>query len=118
MKTETRRYSEAFQQQVVRELEAGKFRSINQARKAYGIGSGDAIRVWVLRHGNPNLHPKIIRVESMKERDQKKEDRARIRELEAALADAHIDHTLSEAYLRLACERLGTEPVDFKKNTS
>ncbi len=32
------RYSEAFKQQVVQELEEGKFRSLHAACRAYGIG--------------------------------------------------------------------------------
>jgi len=43
----------------------------------------------------------------LKERDELKDARKRIRELEAALADAHIDSCLEESYFKIACERLG-----------
>jgi len=53
----------------------------------------------------------------MKEIDHLKEARKRIKELEAALADAHIDHCLEHAFLEIACERMETDLDDFKKRT-
>lgn len=51
----------------------------------------------------------------MKEVDRLKEANKRIRKLEAALADAHIDHCLEHAFLEIACERMDVELNDFKK---
>jgi hypothetical protein len=51
----------------------------------------------------------------LKERDELKEARQRIRELEAAMADAHLEHLVEKAYLHVACERMGVDPADFKK---
>ena len=115
MKTETIEYSEAFKMQVVREVESGKFRSFTAAKRAYGIRGADTVQRWVRRYGNENILPKKVKIETMKERDELKEARKRIRELEAALADAHIDHTLSDAYVQIACERMGEDPDAFKK---
>jgi hypothetical protein len=53
----------------------------------------------------------------LKERDELKEARKRIRELEAAVADAHIDYCLEKGYLQTACERLGVDMDDFKKKS-
>jgi transposase len=115
METKAIRYSEAFKRQVVRELAEGKFKSHEQARRAYGLGGGQTIECWVRKYGTEDLQPKLVRIQTMKERDELKEARVRIRELEAALSDAHIDHCLEEAYLRMACDRLGVAPEDFKK---
>jgi hypothetical protein len=41
--------------------------------------------------------------------------RKRIRELEAAVADEHIDHGLEKASFHVACERMGVDPDDLKK---
>jgi hypothetical protein len=42
--------------------------------------------------------------------------RKRVRELERALADAHIDLKLEAAYVELACEVAGVKDVaEFKK---
>ena len=54
----------------------------------------------------------------MDEIDQLKEARKRIRELEAALANAHIDHCLEHAFLEIACERMETDLDDFKKKNA
>jgi hypothetical protein len=70
---------------------------------------------WVRKYGRDDLLPKRIRIETMEEVDQLKEARKRIRELEAALADAHIDQCLEHAFLEIACERMGEELNDFKK---
>lgn len=115
MKTETIRYSEAFKRQVVEELESGKFRSICEVNRLYNIRGTDTVSRWIRKYGSAKLQPKIVRIETMKERDELKEARKRIRELEAALADAHIDHALSDAYVQIACERMGEEPEAFKK---
>jgi hypothetical protein len=59
-----------------------------------------------------------VRVKTLKEQDELKLARKRIRELEAAVADAHIDHCLEKAYLHVACERMGVDPADFKKKNA
>jgi transposase-like protein len=112
------RYSEAFKRQVVDELENGKFSSISEAQRAYRIKGNMTVRNWVLRYGTQALLPKYVRVQTMKERDELKDAKARIRELEAALSDAHVDHVLEKAYLHVACDRMGVDPDDFKKKNA
>jgi hypothetical protein len=42
--------------------------------------------------------------------------RKRVRELERALADAHLDLKLEAAYVKLACDAAGVQDVaEFKK---
>ena len=109
------RYSEAFKRQVVDELERGKFASICEVNKAYGIRGNETVSNWIRRYGSEELLPKRVRIETLKERDELKEARRRIRQLEAALADAHIDCNLENSYLRIACERIGVDVAEFKK---
>ena len=111
------RYSEAFKRQVVDELDRGRHRTIEAARRAYGIRGATTVWKWVKRYGREDLLPKRVRIETLKERDELAEARKRIRELEAAVADAHIDFCLEKAYLHIACERLGENPDGFKKST-
>lgn len=112
------RYSEAFKRQVVDELERGKHSSIEKARRVYGIRGSMTVWGWVRKYGREDLLPKRVRVETLKERDELKEARKRIRELEAAVADAHIDHCLEKAYFHVACERMGVDPDEFKKKNA
>ena len=109
------RYSEAFKRQVVDELERGKFASIGEVNKAYGIRGNETVSNWIRQYGSEELLPKRVRIETLKERDELKEARRRIRQLEAALADAHIDCNLENSYLRIACERIGVDVAEFKK---
>ena len=109
------RYSEAFKRQLVLELERGKYRSLHRACQAYGIASTSTLSRWVRCYGREDILPKNVRIETLKERDELKEARKRIRDLEAAVADAHIDHCLEKAYFHVACDRMGVDPDDFKK---
>ena len=111
-------YSEAFKRQVVQELADGKFATLSEVSRAYGIRGGSTVSQWIRKYGNDKLLPKKVRVETLKERDELKEARKRIRELEAALADAHIDNSLGDSYLKIACERLGIDVSDFKKKNA
>ncbi len=54
----------------------------------------------------------------MKEVDYLKEARARIKELEAALADTYINHCLERSFLEIACERMEMDVNDFKKKNA
>jgi len=112
------RYSEAFKRQVVEEIGRGKHLSPQRAKQAYGIGGSVTVEKWVRKYGREDLLPKRIRIETMKEIDELKEARKRIRELEAAVADAHIDYCLEKSYLKIACERLGEDREDFKKKNA
>ena len=110
------RYSEAFKLQVVRELEQGRFESAGAAGRAYGVKGCDTVACWVRRFGKDHLLGKVVRVMKADERAEVGALRKRVRELERALADAHLDLKLEAAYVKLACEAAGVRDVaEFKK---
>ena len=110
------RYSEAFKLQVVRELEAGRYSSAWEARRAYGVKGQGTVARWVRRLGKNHLLGKVVRVMKADEQAEVKALRQRVRELERALADAHLDLKLEAAYTQLACKAAGIADVtDFKK---
>lgn len=112
----TLRYSEAFKLQVLREMEGGRFKSRHQAAQAYGIRGHGMISYWARQYGKDHLIGKVVRVETAKELSELKGLRKRVRELEKALADAHMDGRLDRAYLEIACRAAGIEDVEgFKK---
>jgi transposase-like protein len=112
----TIRYSEAFKLQVLRELEEGKFPNRAAAARAYGIRGQGMIEYWASKYGKTHLLGKVIRVEKPEEISELKQLRKRVRDLEKALADAHLDLRLEDAYLHIACQAAGIEDVeDFKK---
>lgn len=109
------RYSEAFKQQVVSDVEAGRFGSPFEAAGAYGVGGPGTVRRWMRQYGKGHLLKKVVRVEKEGEPREIKRLRERVRELESALADAYIDGALSESYFEILCERTETDPDAFKK---
>lgn len=115
MKGTSVRYSEAFKRQVVDEIARGKYTCAGAARRAYGIRGATTVWTWIKAYGRAELQAKRVRIETMEEIDEMKAARKRIRELEAALADAHMDSVLEHAFLEIACERMDTTPEDFKK---
>ena len=114
---DTIRYSEAFKLQVISEIESGKFDCIEQARRAYGIGGKNIIQKWLRKYGKRNLLGKVIRVEKPNERDQIKALKARIRELERAVADSKVQEVLSRAYFEIVCEEYGVEDIEGLKKS-
>jgi transposase-like protein len=71
---------------------------------------------WVRQLGKNHLLGKMVRVMKADEETEVKALRKRVRELERALADAHIDLKLEGAYVKLACKAAGVEDVvEFKK---
>ena len=47
--------SEAFKQQVLRELEEGRFKNIGEAARGYGIRGGGTIQKWIRGYGQVAL---------------------------------------------------------------
>ena len=110
------RYSESFKRQVVREIEQGTHPNCFSAGKAYGIRGVGTVSRWVSEYGKTHLLKRVIRVETTEERNEVKMLRKRVRDLEAALGDAHLDLRLESAFLEIACESAGIDDVDaFKK---
>ena len=110
------KYSESFKLQVVRDLESGRFRTINEAGSFYGIQGATTVKGWLIKFGKDRLMPRVVRVETPNEQNELKRLRQRVRQLEGLLADKELGLVISETYLELACERAGIADVeDFKK---
>lgn len=108
------RYSEAFKQQVVREVEEGRYSS-EQARRAYGIKGSHTIRYWMKRMGKFESLPRILRVEKPNEKDRVKELERQIRELKNSLAETQVRYLIAESYFEIACEQGGLDAEAVKK---
>ncbi len=109
------RYSMAFKQQVVGELEAGRFGSIHEAGEHYGIGGACTIRNWLRRLGRNHLMPKVVRVEKPDEANQITELKKQVRQLQQALGQTQLKNVLNETLLEMACQELGVDVEAFKK---
>ena len=111
------RYSDAFKQKVISEIESGKFPSRNAAKRFYGIKGGATIRGWLKQYGKLHLTGRIIRVESGEERDQVKELKEQIRTLKDALATSACRESIAVSHFELTCEKFNVkDPEELKKN--
>jgi transposase-like protein len=108
------RYSQAFQMEVVRELESGMM-SISEIQRKYGIRGEGTVQRWLGRYGNGS-RGKVIRVETPQQINELRRLKERVQRLEQALADAHIELALEKAVAQRACERAGIKDLEeFKK---
>ena len=116
MKKEVIRYSEAFKLKVVSELESGKFGSRAEAQNAYGIKSSNTLRCWLKKYGKTHLLPRIVRVETVNEKDHLKALRSEISQLKEAVADSKVQELIHRAAFEVVCEKydLGA-PEEVKK---
>jgi transposase-like protein len=112
------RYSEAFKLRLVEDVSNGKYQSLDEASRRNGIRGGSTLSRWLKQYGREDMLPKRIKVETMNELAELKAARRRIREMEAALADAHMDYCLESAFLDIACRRMGTSVEELKKRTA
>lgn len=70
---------------------------------------------WMEEYGQGHLLNRVTRVEMKDEKTELKRLKAEVHKLKEALADAHIDLKLSEAFFAIVCEEHGTDPADAKK---
>lgn len=110
----TIRYSESFKEQVVRSIERGDH-SIRSASIHYGIGGSETIRSWIKKRGKLRLLNKIVRVETPEDQPKFEALKAEIEQLKAALIKSQVEGVVSDAYLKVACRKLGLDIEEFKK---
>jgi len=108
----TKQYSLSFKQKVIKEIESGKLTK-EGARKLYGIGGGSLINSWIKKFGKLHLLNKIVRVELKDEVSRLKQLEKEKKDLESALAQAHLKLIVLETVIDVAEDELG---IDLKKN--
>ncbi|MFQ6611300.1 MAG: transposase [Fidelibacterota bacterium] len=94
------RYSESFKQKVISEIERGRY-SIAQAVKVYGV-SDRSLYTWLHKYGKNHLIGKIVKVEMKGEADRIKQLENEKKELESALAQAHLKIITLESTIECA----------------
>ena len=105
------RYSISFKQMVVKEIEQAG--GLEFVRKKYGIGGASTISSWIIKFGKNHLLNKIVRVETMNEKDRLKQLELENNQLKIALADAYMAKDCLEGVIKMANEEYQT---DLKKN--
>ena len=106
------RYSNAFKQKVIKEIEDGLI-SIAEASRIYDISLGIIYR-WLHSFGKDHLIGKVVRVEMRDEVDKIKKLEAEKRQLEAALAKAQLNVFCLESLIDVVEEKYS---ISVKKNS-
>jgi len=106
------RYSLAFKQKVISEIENGVYK-ISEASRVYHV-SGFSIYSWLKQFGKDHLINRIVRIQMRDETDRIKELEKQKKELESALAQAHLKILTLESTIESA-EQI--YKVDFKKKS-
>jgi len=115
-KERIKRYSEAFKHQVVREYEAGTI--ARWLMQKYGIGGDSTIKRWVHQYGREGFRTKQVQIQTAADQVEFQEMKARIAELESALAQATLDNRMLAATLEAAEAGLGVNSQkNFKKQS-
>ena len=104
-------YSLAFKRKVVGEVESGKLTK-DGARRKYDIGGKTTVLNWCRKYGKNSRKDYHVMVTTKKEIEEKESDKERIRELEKALADAHLKLHAHEIMLDIAKKEFG---LDIRK---
>lgn len=106
------RYSLAFKQKVITEIEEGIY-SISESSRVYKV-STKSIYNWLKEFGKDHLINKIVRIEMRDESDRIRELEKEKKKLESALAQAQLKIITLESTIESAEELY---KVDFKKKS-
>lgn len=107
----TIRYSESFKLQIIRCIEEEGL-SISAVKQRYSIKGGQTIQSWIKKYGKNQLLNKIIKIQTMDERDELKRLQEENKALKIAYAELSLEHKCSEKVIELADEMFG---MDLKK---
>ena len=108
------RYSEAFKNKVLQEIEEGHL-SQAEVRRKYGLKYNMTIRRWIKQLGKKHLLNRTVRIEMPDEinpSDIIKQLKAEKQQLESALAQSQLKVICLESLVEVAEEQYG---IDIKK---
>jgi transposase len=106
-------YSESFKRQVIREIDSGRL-GLEVTRRKYGIGGHSTIQRWHSRYSKTARNSRSIKMISTEQEYRDHEQQDRIRDLEHALADAHLQIRALDTLIDLAEE---TYKIPLRKNS-
>ncbi len=110
-----KQYSSCFKRQVVEDVESGRFDTLMAVQHHYGIGGMDTIQRWLRQYGKHHLTPKVVIVQKPDEKDQIRQLKRRVAELQRVLGQTQAENVLNAEFLKIACEALGCDLDAFKK---
>lgn len=106
-----KRYSKAFKQKVVKEIEEGQITKA-EAKKIYNVNGAQTLSKWIKQMGKNHLLAKVVQIEVADEIREIVKIRREKKELESALAQAHLKILALEKMIEIAGSQYGE---DIKK---
>ena len=73
------------------------------------------IQGWLRKYGKNHLLPRIVIVQKPDERDQIRQLKQQVAELQRALGQTQVENVLNAAFLKIACDELDCDVEVFKK---
>lgn len=105
------RYSNGFKERVVRELEEEHL-TVKEIQRRYGIRGNVTIQGWIRTFGKQHLMNRVVKIETMDEKDRIRELEKQIKELKLKLADSVMGQHILEEVINEANRMYNT---DLKK---
>lgn len=103
----SKRYSEAFKRQIVRDIERG-VTTPAEVQRRYGVAGGTSIRGWLRRYGRGKVSCRVKRQDVIESRKLLVIEREK-RELERAVARLTVEKVAYESLIEEAQAQLGIE---------
>ena len=110
-----KRYTDAFRQTVVSEIVSGKWKSVLEASRAYGITGTSTVARWMIKYGYGHLLNRVIIVANEKPQEEVKKLRRELKQAKEALADMTVKVLVTENMLDIFAESQGLDPKEVKK---
>lgn len=106
----TKRHTESFKMQVVREYEAGA--SGHSLQQKYGISGSLTIKGWVNKYSHEGYRSELLYIQSAEDQVEFKAMQTRIHELEHVLSETVLENRMLKTTLAVAGQALN---IDLKK---
>ncbi len=112
------RYSLSFKLEVVRAIEKGRFASVQEACRFYGINGHGTVPRWIDKYGRAKLQRKFIHVETPDERTEIAKLKAEITELKKVVLENRARELINQAHFDIVCEEAGIKDSAAHKKKS
>ena len=115
MPTKCKVYSESFRITVVNEIVEGKWKSVAEASRAYGIAGSMTVSRWMDKYGYGHLRNRVTVVMDEKPIDEIKRLRTELKQANDALAKMALKLLFSETEFEVYAEQNGEDAATVKK---
>lgn len=93
-------YTREFKQEVVQDIESGKYESVAEVRKKFSIGGSSTVHKWLVKYGKSSNFVDLEKISTViEDRIMENSKEKKIQELEKELTELKISKRKSEMEL-------------------